>query len=330
VDEGNNWINVSWGPLSQTNAALLGTDGDYGGQGPLANYVLAATSPAIDYVPTVDVLPTGVTVPGTAFDFFGHVRPDGSGCNSDIGAVELQNPGSCGAANVSPTSYNFGTVGQGATSASLTLTLSNTGNRTLTGINVVFSGPFSRVTPGANNNCTATLAAHVICTITVVFKPVAGGAVTGTVTITDNDVPVILVAGSPVQLSGTGVASAASATLTPTTFAYPVTTRNCPTPVLGCLLDPTHTFVLRNTGNVTLTGITPAVLGGTNLTEYGIVPLVTTCGTAATTLAPNATCNIVVQFKPLTALPAGLKPATVSVTAGAAGVQSSTLTGTAN
>jgi hypothetical protein len=46
------------------------------------------------------------------------------------------------------------------------------------------------------------------------------------------------------------------------------------------------------------------------------------------TLAPGATCNIEVQFKPLTGQTAGAKPATISVT-DAAGTQTSTLSGTA-
>jgi hypothetical protein len=76
VDEGNNWINLSWGPLAQTNPTVVGTDGNYGGAGPLGNYALAANSPAIDYIPIVD-LPAGVTLP--PFDFFGNPRPDASG-----------------------------------------------------------------------------------------------------------------------------------------------------------------------------------------------------------------------------------------------------------
>ena len=324
VDEGNNWINISWGPLSTTNPALVGTDGDFGGRAPLANYVLLAGSPAIDYVPTVD-LPGGVTLPST--DFFGHARPDATGCNADIGAIELENSGTCPAANVSPTSHVFTpSIAVGTTSAAFTLTLHNTGNVTLTGIAVAFTGPFSRST-GLANNCGTTLAATVTCTIEVVFQPTVGGLVNGTASITGS----FPVAGSPVALSGTGVAPTNSATLTPPSHTYPATTRNCPTPAAACAADPTQTFVLRNTGTTTLTGITAPVLGGANPTEYGILPLVTTCGTATTTLAPNATCNIVVQFKPLIA-PAttGVKTATVSVTAGAAGVKTSTLTGTAN
>ena len=41
VDEGNNWINISWGPLAMTNPVTNGT---------LGNYALAAGSPARNYV----------------------------------------------------------------------------------------------------------------------------------------------------------------------------------------------------------------------------------------------------------------------------------------
>jgi hypothetical protein len=104
VDEGNNWINVSWGPLSQTNPTIPGADGNYGGGSTLANYTLSSTSPAVAYIPcvsssapcrvnlTVTGLPASVTLPGT--DFFGNPRPDPgtptSAYKVDVGAVELQ------------------------------------------------------------------------------------------------------------------------------------------------------------------------------------------------------------------------------------------------
>jgi hypothetical protein len=79
VDEGNNWINVSWGPLTMTNpvsGALLG------------DYEPAAGSPIIDAIPTSS--PTFAVTPRT--DFFGNPRPDPAVPNRfDVGAVEFLN-----------------------------------------------------------------------------------------------------------------------------------------------------------------------------------------------------------------------------------------------
>ena len=93
VDEGNNWINVSWGPLSLSNPAVRGTDGNYGGGPALGNYGLASGSAAIDFIPcsntgasmctTVNLASAYGLPPGTVFnlnlptsDFFGNQRPD--------------------------------------------------------------------------------------------------------------------------------------------------------------------------------------------------------------------------------------------------------------
>ncbi len=102
VDEGNNWINLTWGPLSLTNPAVQGTDLNYGGGPPLGNYSLTGTSPAVSYIPcgtgsstsngcieTIGLSGvTTVTAPNS--DFFGNNRPDmGPPFRIDVGAVEI-------------------------------------------------------------------------------------------------------------------------------------------------------------------------------------------------------------------------------------------------
>jgi hypothetical protein len=301
VDEGNNWINITWGPLSLTNPITNTV---------LGNYALAPGSPAIDLIPSSS--PTYAMAPTT--DFFGNPRPDISGA-IDVGAVEFQ-AGGTAVLRVSPTSLSFGT-----SLAPQILTLSNTGGTQATGITLAFVGPFTR--GAAGGTCGTTLAAGTNCTINVVFRPTAVGAANGTLTITAN-VPVVA---SPVALSGTGVLSA---TLTPPTWSPSAN------PGVGSS-GPLQVFSLTNTGNITITGITQGVLSGPSASDYAIVGLLSTCGPAGTpngqllgqtTLAPTSLpCIVTVQFRPPAGALAGSVAATLSVT-DSAGTLASTLNGT--
>jgi hypothetical protein len=96
VDEGNNWINISWGPLSILNPVTSNSTTNV----LLGNYSLQPTSPAINAITcsstlggvcTIAVSPSqsGVSsIKAPATDFFGNKRPD-SGTHIDIGAVEV-------------------------------------------------------------------------------------------------------------------------------------------------------------------------------------------------------------------------------------------------
>jgi hypothetical protein len=76
VDEGNNWINLTYGPLSLSNAAQYTAKNT--ALAPLGDYSITAASPALSAA-------TSTGAPD--HDFFGNPRPQGSGF--DIGAVEL-------------------------------------------------------------------------------------------------------------------------------------------------------------------------------------------------------------------------------------------------
>jgi len=84
VDEGNNWINLGWGPLSLSNAAT------YTGPGimlaSLGDYSIQTASPAQDEIPVAS--PDGVLAPD--HDFFGNPRKQVNTGPVDMGAVELQ------------------------------------------------------------------------------------------------------------------------------------------------------------------------------------------------------------------------------------------------
>jgi hypothetical protein len=206
VDEGNNWINISWGPLAQTNSvtnALLG------------NYALAGGSPAIDYIPTTENLPAGIVVPNR--DFAGNVRPTGTGI--DVGAVEFQGANSP-VPFASPDVLNFGSVTNGGTatvtSTPLTVTVSNPSGAAPLAIAPVFTGAFALATnPGT---CTSSsLAAGATCTINVVFNaPAATTAQPLPVTL-NGTMTIAGVIGSPVSLTGTSVPPATLSGIAPST-----------------------------------------------------------------------------------------------------------------
>ncbi|CAB3732704.1 hypothetical protein LMG24238_05873 [Paraburkholderia sediminicola] len=82
-DEGNQWINMSYGPLSLFNEAL--TSGMTGYNVVLGNYSINTGSPAIN---------AGTATGAPNHDIFGTSRPQGLGY--DIGAVEFVQPGLLG------------------------------------------------------------------------------------------------------------------------------------------------------------------------------------------------------------------------------------------
>ena len=328
VDEGNNWVNISWGPLAETNPVTGVT---------LGNYALAGGSPAINYITPALSATTYTAAP--SLDFFNNARKTNNAV--DVGAVEFQAPPAA-ILSVAPSPLEFGNVPV-TTTSTLNLTVSNTGTLGATGIALgTFPAGFARATGAAAGTCGAspfTLAVASTCTVAVTFTPTAVQSYTGPLPITAS----VPVTGAPVTLSGAGVAAVRTASLAPATWAV-TRTRNCPGTgfigILACSLDPIQMFTLTNTGNVPLTSIGQGALTVTagSAGNFAVVRLLSTCGPSVpgqlmglTTLAPGAACVVTVQFKPLfadTASPPA-KTARISVT-DVAGTQTSAITGTAN
>jgi hypothetical protein len=103
-------------------------------------------------------------------------------------------------ASLSTTSLTFSQQNVGSTSAAQSVTLTNTGNATLSitsiGLAGTNSGDFSQT-----NTCGSSVVAGANCSISVNFTPTAAGSRSASVSITDN------ASGSPqtISLSGTGV-----------------------------------------------------------------------------------------------------------------------------
>jgi hypothetical protein len=218
VDEGNNWINLTYGPLSLSNPSqyvakntALTALGDYG---------LPAGSPAIDKIPFSNTATSPYQLAPT-FDFNG-VRRKGNGVSTaiDIGAIEFAGGGGGSglSASVTPSSLSFGTWATGTTSPFQTVTVTNTGTSALAGGAYTFGSAtqFSRATAlqGGAGSCGATLAVGASCTINVVFHPTApAGDKSTTLAVAYTGATVT---GSPVQLSGTGTGMA----VTPASLAF--------------------------------------------------------------------------------------------------------------
>jgi len=143
---------------------------------------------------------------------------------SDTAAVTVTTPGGT-AVNGSPVSLsvtvvappivtvkggplNFGNVVVGTIGAPQTLTVTNTGGSTFTGLTLAFSNPqFSRPSGAAGGTCGSSLdpgdgVTTGACTINVVFTPTVVGTVNGSATISGNAAAI----GSPVTVGGTGTA----------------------------------------------------------------------------------------------------------------------------
>jgi hypothetical protein len=195
----------------------------------------------------------------------------------------------------SPASLSFGGQAVGTTSASQTLTLSNTGGASLAISGISSSGDFSQ-----SSSCGSSLAAGSSCFLNVTFTPAAAGTRQGVLTLTDN------AAGSPqtVSLSGTGLPQVV---LSPTALSFG-----------GQSVGTTS-----SSQTVTLSNAGGAPLAVSNIASTGDFSQANSC---ATVLAAGASCSITVTFRPTVA---GTRQGTLAVTDNSSGSpQAVSLSGT--
>jgi hypothetical protein len=193
----------------------------------------------------------------------------GDGKYSAVTSGTISLTGGLAPAGVTPSSLIFGNEVVGTTSPAKTVTLRNTGAATLAISSITPSGDFGI----SANTCAATLAGEQSCKVSITFKPIALGMLTGTLTFTDN------ASNSPqtVPLLGTGVEPAM---LTHASAAY--SGQNVGT------TSAAKTFTLTNNQPVNLTGIAISTIG-----HFAVSA--TTC---AASLNAKAKCTISVTFSP--------------------------------
>ncbi len=196
-----------------------------------------------------------------------------------------------------PTTLTFAGTVRGQSSASQSVTVSNSGSGSATVTGVSSTGDFA-----VTNDCVGkTLSGAAQCAAQVVFSPTATGARTGVLTVTGS------ASGQQVTvaLSGSGLAPAA-VVLTPANLNFGTVT-------LGAS-SGAQNIAVSNTGGVAATLQTPAVTG-----DYSISA--NTCGA---TLAASTGCTVAVVFTPTAS---GSRAGTFSI-ADSAGTQTAALTGT--
>ena len=273
VDEGNNWVNMAYGPLSLVNPSALSGAANY--NAPMGDYSITNTSTAIN---------SGTTNNAPDHDFFGTPRPNTPTNPPDIGAVEFVGTG-VPVLSLTPTSLAFGNHLVG-TSTTLTATLTNTGG----GPASITYGPLTSFTlNGGPGSCGVTLPAASSCTINIAFAP---PATQPTLTATYSDT-LTLTFGAPatpatqsLSLSGTGFQLVSPAALAFVNQA--VNSTSSP-----------QSVTLFNQGATALTINAITIFGG-NFNQF-VGTNFSNCGaTLPINLAAGASCTVSVQFRPTT------------------------------
>lgn len=177
---------------------------------------------------------------------------------------------------LNPTTLAFGNQEQNVASAPLPVTMTNTGNATLTGIKFKFTGnnatDFSQT-----NNCTTSLAAGASCVINVVFTPLRSGNRNGNLYIADS------AANTPQLVPMTGVGLSPVVLIVPQSLVFGSQAIGSP--------SVSQNIVVTNTGQATLKNISFSMTGA----NPGDFSQTNNCGTS---LAIGATCTVTATFTP--------------------------------
>ncbi len=209
-------------------------------------------------------IPPSVTAPSS-----------GSG-SSSFGA---SSPPASSQFTVTPTAFSFPDTAIGSTaSTNAVATLTGTG-AAIQLVAITSSNP-SEFPLTTTCSVPGTIAPSTTCLVSVQFKPNAAGTRAAQIAITTTNASAISLA-----VSGLGVPSALpQITITPESFSFPNT-------VVGSTSFTGGVVTLTNTGTI--------AIGLTTITSLDVneFPITTTCNLPGS-LAPGASCTVLVQFRP--------------------------------
>ena len=258
------------------NISAVTSSGDFAQSNNCPTNLGAAASCAISvtFTPTAGGTRTGTLT----------VTDDASGSPQKVsltGTGQAPAPG----ISLSPTALAFAAVLVGSSAAAQPVKVTNTGSGALGISSVTAGGDFSQT-----NTCGSSLGGGANCSITVTFKPSAGGSRSGTLSISDN------ATGSPqtVGLSGTGLdfslsASPNSATVNagqPAGFNLAISPDGGFNSVvsLACTGAPSGSTCVITPASVTPSGVTTVAVSVTTASRSFVIPQVPLSGLPATTL----------------------------------------------
>lgn len=189
--------------------------------------------------------------------------------------VALSGTGIAPTASLSPASLSFPMQRDGTANSQQVVTLSNTGNSTLTISSIGIAGAtvFSQA-----NNCPRTLAAGSSCSINVSFLPVQNGAYSGSVVVTDDSGAV---SGSQQSVSITGSSGSSTANFSPAGVTFGTTT-------VG-MSSTAAAVTITNSGTMPL-----------NISSISTSGDFSQSNNCASSVAPGGNCVVNVVFAPTT------------------------------
>jgi hypothetical protein len=210
--------------------------------------------------------------------------------------ISLSGTATGAVAALSPASLTFTALPIGTASAQQTVTLSNSGNESLSISSIQVSGDYSET-----NNCGTSLAASASCQVQVTFTPSATGVRTGVLTFNDGAL------NSPQTLTLTGTGETAQGiTLSASTLTF-----------AGQALDSTSSGQALTVTNHATTAVTVSSVSVT-----GNFSQTNNCSSVA---ANGGTCSVTVKFAPSAS---GASTGTLTVRTSTGTTQTASLSGT--